>query len=141
MIEFFTEDVLMPSISEKSLISWLSSTCVTEKRVLNELNVIFCSDEFLLTMNNEHLNHDYYTDIITFDYCFDNQIVGDLFISLDRVSDNATDNNVLFISELNRVLVHGLLHICGYKDKTDDESKLMRSKENHYLSLYVSRET
>jgi rRNA maturation RNase YbeY len=141
MIEFFTEDVLMPSISEKSLISWLSSTCVTEKRVLNELNVIFCSDEFLLTMNNEHLNHDYYTDIITFDYCFDNQIVGDLFISLDRVSDNATDNNVLFISELNRVLVHGLLHLCGYKDKTDDESKLMRSKENHYLSLYVSRET
>ena len=140
MIEFFTEDVLMPSISEKSLISWLSSTCVTEKRVLNELNVIFCSDEFLLTMNNEHLNHDYYTDIITFDYCFDNQIVGDLFISLDRVSDNATDNNVLFISELNRVLVHCLLHLCGY-NKTDDESKLMRSKENHYLSLYVSRET
>jgi rRNA maturation RNase YbeY len=141
MVEFFTEDVQMPSIEEKNLVSWLSSTCVSEERVLNEVNVIFCSDDFLLQMNIEHLNHDYFTDIITFDYCFDNQVVGDLFISLDRVSDNAKDNNVLFYNELYRVLVHGVLHLCGYKDKTDDEAKLMRSKENHYLSLYVSRET
>jgi probable rRNA maturation factor len=141
MVEFFTEDVQMPSIEEKNLVSWLSSTCVSEERVLNEVNVIFCSDDFLLQMNIEHLNHDYFTDIITFDYCFDNQVVGDLFISLDRVFDNAKDNNVLFYNELYRVLVHGVLHLCGYKDKTDDESKLMRSKENHYLSLYVSRET
>lgn len=141
MVEFFTENVQMPSIEEKNLVSWLSSTCVSEERVLNEVNVIFCSDDFLLQMNIEHLNHDYFTDIITFDYCFDNQVVGDLFISLDRVSDNAKDNNVLFYNELYRVLVHGVLHLCGYKDKTDDEAKLMRSKENHYLSLYVSRET
>ena len=141
MVQFFTEEVQMPSIEEKNLVSWLSSTCVSEERVLNEVNVIFCSDDFLLQMNIEHLNHDYFTDIITFDYCFDNQVVGDLFISLDRVSDNAKDNNVLFYNELYRVLVHGVLHLCGYKDKTDDEAKLMRSKENHYLSLYVSRET
>lgn len=141
MVEFFTEDVLMPSIDQSSIISWLSDACVSEEHILNEVNVIFCSDEFLLTMNNQHLNHDYYTDIITFDYCFDNQIVGDLFISLDRVLDNANTNNVLYINELQRVLVHGVLHLCGYKDKSESEASMMRSKENHYLSLYVSRET
>jgi probable rRNA maturation factor len=141
MVEFFTEDVLMPSIDENSIVSWLSDACVSEEHILNEVNVIFCSDEFLLTMNNQHLNHDYYTDIITFDYCFDNQIVGDLFISLDRVLDNANTNNVLYINELQRVLVHGVLHLCGYKDKSETEASMMRSKENHYLSLYVSRET
>lgn len=141
MVEFFTEDVLMPSIDESSIISWLSDACVSEEHILNEVNVIFCSDDFLLTMNNEHLNHDYYTDIITFDYCIDNQIIGDLFISLDRVLDNANANNVLYINELHRVLIHGVLHLCGYKDKSETEASLMRSKENHYLSLYVSRET
>ena len=71
MVEFFIEDVLMPSIDDSSIISWLSDACVSEEHILNEVNVIFCSDDFLLTMNNEHLNHDYYTDIITFDYCID----------------------------------------------------------------------
>ena len=141
MVEFFIEDVLMPSIDDSSIISWLSDACVSEEYILNEVNVIFCSDDFLLTMNNEHLNHDYYTDIITFDYCIDNQIIGDLFISLDRVLDNANANNVLYINELHRVLIHGVLHLCGYKDKSETEASLMRSKENHYLSLYVSRET
>lgn len=141
MIDFFTEDVLKPSIDEDAILSWLSNVCISEDCVLNEVNVVFCSDDFLLTMNNEHLSHDYYTDIITFDYCVDNQIFGDLFISVDRVLENSSSNNVLFYNELCRVLVHGVLHLCGYKDKTESEASLMRSKENHYLSLYVSRET
>ena len=141
MIEFFTEDVILPDFDQVSVSNWLSDVCNSEDKVLNELNIIFCSDEHLLKMNIDHLEHDYYTDIITFDYCFDNQIIGDLFISVDRVSDNANINNELFFNELIRVMVHGVLHLCGFKDKSSEEATLMRSKENHYLSLYVPRET
>lgn len=141
MVNFFSEDIDSPNLDNDGLTSWLSFVCKSEELNLNEINIIFCSDEYLLKMNIEHLSHDYYTDIITFDYCYDNEVLGDLFISLDRVIDNAITNNVLFISELNRVVVHGVLHLCGYKDKTLEESSLMRSKENHYLSLYVPRET
>ena len=141
MVNFFSEDIDSPNLDEDGLISWLSLVCKSEALILNEINIIFCSDDYLLKMNIEHLSHDYYTDIITFDYCYDNEVLGDLFISLERVLDNAKANNVLYISELCRVIVHGILHLCGYKDKTLEESSLMRSKENHYLSLYVPRET
>ena len=141
MVNFFSEDIDSPNLDEDGLISWLSLVCKSEALILNEINIIFCSDDYLLKMNIEHLSHDYYTDIITFDYCYDNEVLGDLFISLERVLDNAKTNNVLFINELCRVMVHGVLHLCGYKDKTLEESSLMRSKENHYLSLYVPRET
>lgn len=141
MIEFFTEDVILPVFDQLSISNWLTQVCDSEDKVLNEVNIIFCSDEYLLKMNIDHLEHDYYTDIITFDYCFDNQIIGDLFISVDRVSDNANSNNVLLFNELSRVMVHGVLHLCGFKDKSPEEATLMRSKENHYLSLYVPRET
>ena len=103
--------------------------------ILTKFSIIFCSDEYLLEMNRTHLDHDYYTDIITFDYT-DNQIVsGDLFISVDRVRENASDFNVSFQHELHRVIIHGVLHLCGYKDKSDEEEKLMRSKENNALSM------
>ncbi len=141
MVDFFSEDIDSPNLDKDGLISWLSLVCKSEALILNEINIIFCSDDYLLKMNIEHLSHDYYTDIITFDYCYDNEVLGDLFISLERVLDNAKTNNVLFINELCRVMVHGVLHLCGYKDKTLEESSLMRSKENHYLSLYVPRET
>ena len=141
MVDFFSEDIDSPNLDEDGLISWLSLVCKSEALILNEINIIFCSDDYLLKMNIEHLSHDYYTDIITFDYCYDKEVLGDLFISLERVLDNAKTNNVLFINELCRVMVHGVLHLCGYKDKTLEESSLMRSKENHYLSLYVPRET
>ena len=141
MVNFFSEDIDSPNLDEDGLISWLSLVCKSEALILNEINIIFCSDDYLLKMNIEHLSHDYYTDIITFDYCYDKEVLGDLFISLERVLDNAKTNNVLFINELCRVMVHGVLHLCGYKDKTLEESSLMRSKENHYLSLYVPRET
>ncbi len=91
--------------------------------------------------NVEFLQHDYYTDIITFDYCIDDMILGDLFISKERVAENAIENNVSFIEELNRVIVHGVLHLCGYKDKSDSEAELMRSKEDFYLSKIVPRGT
>ena len=141
MVNFFSEDIDSPNLDEDGLISWLSLVCKSEALILNEINIIFCSDDYLLKMNIEHLSHDYYTDIITFDYCYDKEVLGDLFISLERVLENAKTNNVLYISELCRVIVHGILHLCGYKDKTLEESSLMRSKENHYLSLYVPRET
>jgi probable rRNA maturation factor len=97
--------------------------------------LIFCSDEHLLQINKDHLQHDYYTDIITFDYTVEDIISGDLFISVDRVQDNADEFDVLFQDELHRVCVHGLLHLCGYKDKSDEDEKRMREKEDEMLML------
>ena len=141
MINLFFEDVENFDLDPVFLTSWLSDTCVDELKVLEEVNLIFCSDEYLLKMNIEYLQHDYYTDIISFDYCEEDKILGDLFISKDRVLENSIDNNVSFVLELQRVIVHGVLHLCGYKDKTYEEAALMRSKEDFYLSKIVSRET
>ena len=141
MVNLFFEDVDIPNLDSKFIFNWLSNTCVEEGKFLYEVNIIFCSDEYLLKMNIEYLQHDYYTDIISFDYCEDNKIMGDLFISKDRVLDNSIEHNVSFDLELHRVMVHGVLHLCGYKDKTDDDEKLMRVKEDYYLSKIVSRET
>ena len=135
MLDINYEDVDDLSLNDIDLTNWISKVCVDENYNLGDISLIFCSDEYLLDMNRTHLDHDYYTDIITFDYT-DNQIVsGDLFISIDRVRDNATDFNVSFEHELHRVIIHGVLHLCGYKDKSDDEEKLMRTKENNALSL------
>ena len=135
MLDINYEDVDDLSLNDIDLTNWISKVCVTENYNLGDISLIFCSDEYLLDMNRTHLDHDYYTDIITFDYT-DNQIVsGDLFISIDRVRDNANDFNVSFEHELHRVIIHGVLHLCGYKDKSDDEEKLMRTKENNALSL------
>jgi probable rRNA maturation factor len=141
MINLFFEDVENLDLDLVFLTNWLSGTCAEESKVLEEVNLIFCSDDYLLKMNIEYLQHDYYTDIISFDYCEDDKILGDLFISKDRVLENSIDNNVSFELELQRVIVHGVLHLCGYKDKTDDEAALMHSKEDFYLSKIVSRET
>ena len=114
---------------------WLSS-CITDLGYnLGELSIIFCNDEYLLEINKKHLNHDYYTDIITFNYNVGKKLNGDLFISVDRIKENANSFNENFSVELFRVIIHGVLHLCGFNDKTKDEQKEMRSKENHYLSL------
>jgi rRNA maturation RNase YbeY len=141
MVNLFFEDVDLINLDSKLLSSWLSNVCDEESKALYEVNLIFCSDEYLLKMNIEYLQHDYYTDIISFDYCEDNKILGDLFISKDRVLDNSIEHNVSFDVEIQRVIVHGVLHLCGYKDKTDVEEILMRNKEDYYLSKIVSRET
>ncbi len=140
MIEIFYEDTEILGLSPEFFVSWLNEVCEDYDRRLGDLSLVFCSDEYLLEMNRYHLNHDYYTDIITFDYCEDDVVSGDLFVSIDRVSDNAKSLGLLFGDELNRVVVHGVLHLVGLKDKYEDEKKLMRDREDYYLSI-VPRET
>ena len=110
-------------------------SCIIDNEGFKEENIIlvFCSDSFLLDLNKKHLDHDYFTDIITFSYTVNNKISGDLFISVDRVKENSLKECVSFEKELERVVYHGVLHLCGYKDKTEKEIKEMRSKENYYL--------
>ena len=112
---------------------WISNTIIEENCREGEINYIFCSDEYLHKINVEFLNHDSLTDIISFDYSVGKELHGDIYISVDRVKENASDFNVEFKDELARVLIHGVLHYCGYKDKSKKEAELMRSKENYYL--------
>ncbi len=133
MIYQHTEDIDFTYSNETMLRQWLDSVARQEGKTIGEINIIFCSDEYLLEMNKQYLNHDYYTDVITFDYSDDQIISGDIFISVDRVKDNAQTYKQIFATELNRVIVHGILHLIGYKDKTDAEQKIMRQKENYYL--------
>lgn len=114
---------------------WMLATIKKEKRITGTISFNFCSDEYLLSVNQEHLNHDYYTDIITFDFCQGNIISGDIYISIDRVKDNAKTMGKTIQNELHRVIIHGVLHLCGYKDKKPADSKQMRAKEDYYLSL------
>ncbi|MBW1297554.1 rRNA maturation RNase YbeY [Aquimarina litoralis] len=135
MINFFYESVNVLE-DEKSLSSWLNKVAVSEGKSLGEINYIFCTDEYLLKINQDFLNHDTYTDIISFDSTMGNQLNGDIFVSLDRVKENAELYSVNFLEELRRVLVHGVLHFCGYKDKSEEESVLMRQKEDEKLTMF-----
>ena len=119
--------------SEETISNWILGVISSEGFKLEEVNYVFCDDEYLHKLNVEFLNHDTLTDIISFDYSVGKIIQGDVFISIERVLDNAKDFGVSFNEELNRVLVHGILHYCGFKDKTEAEAKTMRSKENLYL--------
>lgn len=121
-------------LSKNILENWLMLVCKDEEKVLGEVSYIYVDDNHLLEINNEFLNHDYYTDIITFDYSEGGVVSGDLFISTDRVKDNALSLEGDWLDELNRVMVHGVLHLCGYGDKSDEEAKLMRDKEDFYLN-------
>jgi probable rRNA maturation factor len=136
MINIHFEDTpVLTNLSDRFYNNWLNEVCKIEYKKLGEITLIFCSDDYLLEVNREYLDHDYYTDIITFDYTDDDLINGDLFISIDRVADNANELSISFEIELNRVIVHGVLHLCGYKDKTPEEEQLMRSKENQMLAI------
>ncbi|MCL4171213.1 UNVERIFIED_CONTAM: hypothetical protein GTU68_006132 [Idotea baltica] len=114
--------------------TWIEDTIASEAYKLGDINYVFCDDDYLHKLNVEFLNHDTLTDIISFDYTVGKIIQGDIFVSVDRVKDNAKDFETSFGDELKRVIIHGVLHYCGYKDKTDEDAKLMREKENHYLS-------
>lgn len=112
---------------------WICYVIKQKNFLLGDINIVFCSDDFLLNMNINYLSHKTLTDIITFDYSNDEIISGDLFLSIDRIKQNAQKFKVSFENELNRVIIHGILHLCGYKDKTKIESKLMKMQENHSL--------
>lgn len=122
--------------NEEAIAAWLSAVIVSEKKKEGEINYIFCDDDYLHKINLEYLNHDTLTDIISFDYTVGNELNGDIFVSVERVQDNANDFNVSFEEELKRVLVHGVLHYCGYKDKGDEEERLMRSKEDEKIAMF-----
>jgi len=134
MIQFFYEN--LPETVNTEYTKWLEDIILSEEKKLGEINYIFCDDEYLLKVNQDYLQHDYYTDIITFDYVKGKTISGEIFVSLQRISDNASTLSREYEEELRRVLAHGILHLSGYKDKTEDEEKLMRSKEDHYLAQY-----
>lgn len=135
MIEYFAEDVGMPDFNQTDVNDWISTIIENHGKELGELSVIFCSDDYILKVNREYLNHDYFTDIITFDYCEESLINGDLFISLDTVKDNSNDFNTGYDNELMRVVIHGVLHLIGFKDKTDEDQAEMTNQENMSLSL------
>ena len=135
MVHFFTEDSSF-AFKEKRLTSnWLKMVAASEVKKLGEVSIIFCSDPYILDVNLRYLQHDYFTDIITFDYCEGDTLSGDLFISVDSVRENAVTYGTEFPEELNRVIVHGLLHLIGYDDHTPEQVAEMRAKENYYLSL------
>lgn len=124
-------------IANKTLYKkWIKNLSQQLKKKVGELNFIFCSDDSLLELNQQYLQHDTLTDVITFDYSEDDLIQGDIFISTDRVQENANEFGVDFNTELRRVIAHGVLHLCGYKDKTKTDTKIMREKENWALSEY-----
>ena len=120
--------------NETKIFEWISKAINSENCKEGELNYIFCSDDYLHKINVDFLNHDTLTDIISFDYSVGKELHGDIYISVERVEDNAKDFDVSFEDELARVMIHGILHYCGYKDKSEEDAKLMRSKEDYYLS-------
>ena len=135
MIEFSSQNDFVLEQSER-VESWLKAAALKASYGIDSLGYVFCSDDFLLEINQQFLDHDTLTDIVTFDYTEGTILNGEIYISTDRVADNAKDFNVDFDTELRRVIIHGLLHMCGYGDKTEDEKTRMRSKEDEYLALW-----
>lgn len=135
MIQFFFENI-DPIEIDTTTNEWLQKLIVHEGKKVGKISYIFLSDDGLLKVNRDFLQHDYYTDVITFDYVKGKTISADIFVSLPRISENAISHSKDFKSELHRVLAHGLLHLCGYKDKTDDEITEMRNKEDFYLNIF-----
>ena len=134
--------VKIPSfVSKKDLKEAVKNLAIQEGKVLKDLSLVFTDDEYLLEVNKQYLNHDYFTDVITFDYSSFPEVSGDVMISLDRVKDNAQSLNQSYELEFYRVVFHGVLHLCGYKDKTDADIQVMRAKEDFYINRFVSRET
>ena len=122
--------------NEEEYSHWISGVLLSEEKLEGEINYIFVDDDYLLDLNQKHLNHDTLTDVISFDYSLGNEIHGDIYISIDRVRDNALDFNVTFEEELKRVMIHGILHYCGYKDKTEADEQLIRSKEDEKIKMF-----
>lgn len=139
-LEIFYEDIQPLKLHKSTAKKYIKTLINSELKQMGEIVVILCSDYYLLEMNKQYLNHDYFTDIITFDYVENDIISGDLFISLDRVIENAKEFKTEAKRELYRVIFHGILHLVGYNDKTDEEKAIMKEKENKYLSEVDFRE-
>lgn len=136
MVAFYFEDTDFKLRHKTRIKEWLRLVAESEVFTLGNISVILCSDNYILDINQKYLQHDYFTDIITFDYSEGGRISGDLFISVDSVRENSVEYGTEFEDELHRVIVHGILHLIGYDDHTEDEIKTMRSKEDYYLSLF-----
>ena len=135
MIRYYFEDVKFVLKCRQANNRWLKMVAGSEVRTIGDINIIFCSDNYILDINMKYLNHDYFTDIITFDYCEGKKLSGDLFISIDSILENAIEYGVDFEEELHRVMVHGLLHLIGYDDHTPEEENQIHAKEDYYLKL------
>jgi rRNA maturation RNase YbeY len=135
MITYSTENVKMPAIKKRETTAWIRKVAATYQKKVGEVGYLFCDDEHILEVNREYLGHDYYTDIITFDYCEDNVLNGDLVISLDTVRSNAELFHKPYEEELHRVIIHGILHLCGINDKGPGEREQMEAAENRALAL------
>tara|TARA_B110000879_G_scaffold45318_1_gene63941 strand:- start:906 stop:1319 length:414 start_codon:yes stop_codon:yes gene_type:complete len=135
MIEYHYENDFKLVDSDKIRI-WIEDVIKKEKKTVGDITYIFCDDDYLLERNKEFLDHNTLTDIITFNYCIDNNISSDIMISIDRVKENSTTFENSFNEELKRVMIHGILHLIGYNDKSDKEKELMREKENYYLNMF-----
>ena len=135
MISYYFEDTDFQFRKKTLNNKWLRLVAESEIRRIGDISIIFCSDNYILDINQKYLQHDYFTDIITFDYCEGDRLSGDLFISVDSVRENSLEFGTGFDEELNRVIVHGILHLIGYDDHADSDVALMRKKENYYLSL------
>jgi rRNA maturation RNase YbeY len=122
--------------NESDFSKWISEVILSENKKEGEINYIFCDDDYLLGINQQYLDHDTLTDIISFDYSVGNELNGDIFVSVERVKENASDYNVTFQEEIQRVLVHGILHYCGYKDKNESDELIMRSKEEEKMKMF-----
>lgn len=133
-VEIYFEDIQAFPIDKEHIQKYINKLIINELKDGGDITIIFCSDNYLLSMNKQYLNHDYYTDIITFDYVKENVISGDLFISFERLKENSQQLENKLINEVYRVIFHGILHLVGYKDKSEKEKILMTKKENYYLS-------
>ncbi len=134
-ITFQAEKIRFPNIKRRDTKSWIKLVAENYNKKIGDINYLFCNDEKILEVNREYLSHDFYTDIITFDYSEGNKISGDIIISLDTVRSNSQKFNTNFSEELHRVIIHGILHLCGVNDKSEEEEKAMRQAENNALKM------
>lgn len=139
MISYQSIDIKMPVLRRREVSAWVRAVAAEYGKRVGDIAYIFCNDEKILEVNREYLSHDYYTDIITFDYCEEDHISGDMFISLDTVRSNAEQQGVAYEEELYRVIIHGILHLCGIDDKGPGEREIMEAAENKALEMWISR--
>lgn len=135
MISYQADGIKMPAIKKRETTEWIKAVAATYEKRIGEIAYIFCSDEKILEVNRQYLQHDYYTDIITFDYCEGNRLSGDLFISLETVKTNSEQFNTPYEEELHRTIIHGILHLCGINDKGPGEREIMEAAENKALAM------